>query len=194
MLKRKSRVSATWHPSPPVSWKVVPAVRLPNETTRDVGNDDRSRYRQNCTVVPSCPSVQGRARGEIAMKVMINEASTLLSVVTTGKATTEGIGSQETSERSDKPSLTLLFRFVMDRQKKEGGQAWSDHCLHLERVLRKQEAPHVHRCTRAQRFRPEHDHWRVADRHESHLGPSRQPSHLDACTPSCRVHTKRGIC
>ena len=33
---------------------------------------------------------------EIAMKVMINEASTLLSVVTTGKAPTEGIGSRGT--------------------------------------------------------------------------------------------------
>ena len=41
---------------------------------------------------------------EIAMKVMINEASTLLGVVTTDKATTEGFGSQETSECSDKPS------------------------------------------------------------------------------------------
>ena len=28
----------------------------------------------------------------------------------------------------------------MDRQRKEGGQAWSDHRLHPERVLREQEA------------------------------------------------------
>ena len=33
---------------------------------------------------------------EIAMKVMINEDSTLLSIVTTGRAPTEGIGSQGT--------------------------------------------------------------------------------------------------
>ena len=45
---------------------------------------------------------------EIAMKVMINEASTSLSVVTTGHAPTEGIGSQETSECSDRPSFALL--------------------------------------------------------------------------------------
>ena len=77
---------------------------------------------------------------EIAMKVMINEASSSLSVVTTGKATTEGFGSQETSECSDKPSLALVSWFYMDRHKKEGGQAWSDHRLHPERVLREQEA------------------------------------------------------
>ena len=35
---------------------------------------------------------------EIAMKVLINEASILLSVVTTGKAPTEGFDSQEASE------------------------------------------------------------------------------------------------
>ena len=40
---------------------------------------------------------------EIAMKVMINEASTLLSVVTTGKAPTEGLDSQETSACSHRP-------------------------------------------------------------------------------------------
>ena len=45
---------------------------------------------------------------EIAMKVMINEASTSLSVVTTGHAPTEGIGSQETSECSERPSFSLL--------------------------------------------------------------------------------------
>ena len=45
---------------------------------------------------------------EIAMKVMLNEASTSLSVVTTGHAPTEGIGSQETSECSDRPSFALL--------------------------------------------------------------------------------------
>ena len=44
---------------------------------------------------------------EFAQKVMINEASTLLSVVTTDKATTEGFGSQETSECSDKPFLAF---------------------------------------------------------------------------------------
>ena len=38
---------------------------------------------------------------------MINEASTLLSVVTTDKATTEGFGSQETSECSDRPFLAF---------------------------------------------------------------------------------------
>ena len=78
-------------------------------------------------------------------------------------------------------------------------KAWRDHRLHPERVLREQEALHRHRCTRAQRFHSEHGHWRVADRHESHPGPSRQPNHLDAYTrnsspSSCRVHTKRGNC
>ena len=86
---------------------------------------------------------------EITMKVMINEASTLLSIVTTGKATTEGFDSQERSECSDKPSLALLSGIYMDRQSKEGGQAWSDRRLHPERVLREQEALHNHRCTRA---------------------------------------------
>ena len=48
-----------------------------------------------------------------------------------------------------------------------------------------------------QRFHSEHDHGRVAGRHGSHHGSSRQPNHHDACTqnsstPSCRVHTKRG--
>ena len=73
---------------------------------------------------------------EIAMKVMINEASTLLSVVTTGTARTEGFYSQETSECPDKPSLALLSGFYMDRQRREGGLAWSDHCLQPERVFR----------------------------------------------------------
>ena len=81
---------------------------------------------------------------EIAMKVMINDASTLLSVVTTGKAPTEGFDSQETSECSD-PSFALLSGFVMDRQRNEGGQAWSDHRLHPERVLREHEALHHRR-------------------------------------------------
>ena len=53
---------------------------------------------------------------EIVKKVMINEASTLLSVVTTAKAPTEGSGSQETSERSDRPSFALFSALVMDRQ------------------------------------------------------------------------------
>ena len=118
---------------------------------------------------------------EIAMKVMINEASTLLSVVTSGKAPTEGFDPQETSECSDRPSFALLPGFVMDRQR-EGGLAWRDHRLHPERVLRDQEAPHFCRCTRAQRFHPERDHCRVAARTQN-TSPS-----------SCRVHTKRGIC
>ena len=50
------------------------------------------------------------------MKVMINEASTLLSVVTTGHLPTEGIGSQETSECSDTLSSALLSGL-----RKEGG-------------------------------------------------------------------------
>ena len=45
---------------------------------------------------------------EIAMKVMINEASTLLSVVTTGKAPIKRFGSQATSECSVRPSFALL--------------------------------------------------------------------------------------
>ena len=57
---------------------------------------------------------------EIAMKVMINEASALLSVVTTGKALTAGFDSQETSGFSDKPSFALLSGFVMERLRKEG--------------------------------------------------------------------------
>ena len=82
-----------------------------------------------------------QSHDEITMKVMINEASALLSVVTTGKAPTEGFDSQETSECSDRPSLALLSGFYMDRQRREGGPAWSDHCLQPEKVFREQEAP-----------------------------------------------------
>ena len=127
---------------------------------------------------------------EIAMKVMINKSSTLLSVVTTGKAPIKRFGSQKTSECSDRPSFALLSGFYTDRQRKEGEQAWSNDRLHPGRVLHEQEARHHHRCTRAQKFHSEHDHQSVA---------GRQPNHLDACTQnsspsSCRVHTKRGIC
>ena len=92
--------------------------------------------------------------GEIAMKLMINEASTFLSVVTAGKGNNRGIRLAG-NECSDKPSPALLSGFQMDRQREEGGQAWSDHCLHTERVFREQEALHIRRCTRAQRFHPE---------------------------------------
>ena len=98
------------------------------------------------------------------MKVLINKASALLSDVTTGTRRTD------TSECSDRPSFALLSGFHVDCQRKEGGQAWSDHCLHPERVLREEEALHLRRCNRAQRFHPEHDHWRVAGKHESHPG------------------------
>ena len=130
---------------------------------------------------------------EIAMKVMINEDSTLLSVVTTGKAPTEGIGSQGTGP------VALLSGFVMDRQRKEGGQAWSDPRLHPERVFREQEAPHLRRCTRVRGFIQNMTTGALQAETSHNLVADRQPNHLDACAQnssptSCRVHTKRGIC
>ena len=114
---------------------------------------------------------------EIAMKVMINEASTLLSVVTTGKE-----GTNRGNRLAGNGSLALLSGFVMDRQRKEGGHAWSDPRLHPERVFREQEALHLRRCTRHRGFiqnmttgalQADTSHILVADR---------QPHHLDACT------------
>ena len=58
----------------------------------------------------------------------------------------------------------------MDRQRKEGGQAWSDHCLHPDRTT------HHPRCTRAQRFHSE----RVP------LARGRQTAESSRC-----VHTKQ---
>ena len=55
--------------------------------------------------------------GETVKKVMINEASTILSTVPNSKAPREGFGSQETSECSDKPSFA--FAFYTDRWRKE---------------------------------------------------------------------------
>ena len=110
---------------------------------------------------------------EIAIKVMI-EASTFLSVVTTGKVI------EETSECSERPSFALLSGFVQDRQRKEDKQAWRDHRLHPERVLREQETLLRHRCTQAQLFHSEHEHWRVAGRHESHLW-SQQTAESSRC-------------
>ena len=133
---------------------------------------------------------------EIAMKVVANEASTLLSVVTTGKAPIKRFGSQETSECSDRPSFALRSGLVVDSHRKEGGQAWRDQRLRPERVL--QEAPQLRRCTSHRCFIQNMTICRVAHRHGSHLGSNRQPSHFDACTQnsspsSCRVHTRRGI-
>ena len=126
---------------------------------------------------------------DIVKKVM-NEASTLLNVVTTGKAPTEDSACRNRVSARTDPSFALLSWFVMYRQRKEGGQAWSDHRLHPERVSHKQKARHLRRCTQAQRFHPEHDHWRVAGRQQCHLNACTQ----DSSPPSCRVHTKRGSC
>ena len=69
---------------------------------------------------------------ETAMKVMINETSTLLSDVTTGKAPTEGVGSQETSECSQRPPFTLRSGFSTDRQRKERRTGMEYRCMHPE--------------------------------------------------------------
>ena len=128
----------------------------------------------------------------LEVEAEINEASTLLSVVTTGKATTEGsTRSKRVSAQTNPPSHCFQGSTWTARGRKEDRHGVTIACTHKESYRR--------RCTRAQRFHSEHDHWRVAGRHGSHPGSSKQPTHLDACTQnsspsSCRVHTKRGIC
>ena len=119
--------------------------------------------------------------GEIAKKVMTNEASTFFNTVAVLEAPPEGFGSEETStasrtlkqetECSDKTSVALLSGFSKDRQKEEG-DARSDHRLRTDRVLRGQAALHIHRCTQEQGFHPERDHWRVAGRHARIMLPA----------------------
>ena len=58
------------------------------------------------------------------------------------------------------PSASMEAKGVIP----EGREAWSDHCLHTERVHRRSTF------SVAQRFHQEHDHWRVAHRHDSHHG------------------------
>ena len=79
---------------------------------------------------------------EITMKVMINGASTLLSLVTTGHAPTEGIGSQETSEWSDRLSFALLsgLRKEGDRHGVTIACTLKDACVNMRRHWRETDS------------------------------------------------------
>ena len=140
-----------------------------------------------------------QADDEIAMKVMINEASTLLSVVTTGKAPAE-----ESARRKRVSVQTALpLRCFQDstwtaRGRKEDRYGVTIACIPKESCTKKRHctiivAPgprgFVQNMTTGT-VQVDTIHILVADR---------QPNHLDASTQnsspsSCRVHTKRGIC
>ena len=52
----------------------------------------------------------------------------------------------------------------------EGREAWSDHCLHAERVHTDRRRYTFIVAPRHKGFQQEHNHWRVAGRHDSHHG------------------------
>ena len=164
---------------------------------RDVSNS-QSADRVFCTACPTDGEVDWSivhkdGHEEVAMKVMINEASTLLSVVTNGKAPTEGTGLQGTG-----PLHCFQGSSWTARGRKEDRHGVTLDCTPKDSFVNKRH----HTFVVAPGLRGFIQNMTTGALHADTghiLVPDRQPSHLDACTQnsspsSCRVHTKRGIC
>ena len=118
--------------------------------------------------------------GETVEKVMINEASTLVDTVINLKVPPDGFGSEKTSvvsrarmTRGRVVEQTFLRTCVLHGLSEEGRRKRGVTIAYTPKETRTSGTT-SHRCAQAQRFHPEHDHWRVAGRHSSHRGSGSQ--------------------
>ena len=137
---------------------------------------------QPCAVREWLADEGHRVRGwpREAKNVIINETSTLVNTVINLRVPTEGFGSEKTSIVSrarmtrggvlEQTFLRIAFRF----SRKEGGSVEWPSLTTPRKSLPWTRSTTPHRCIRAQKFHPEHDYWRVAGRHGSSHGSSRQ--------------------